>query len=152
LSAQIPLLGYVTVGAALSTRGLPQAEACRVWLSSHLSSGVQVYLPEIVDYELRRELLRAKLTGALARLNALKETLHYLPLTTESMTLAAELWAQARQSGVITADDKAIDGDVILAALALTLDFLKSEFCVATSNAAHLSHFVPAEQWDLILP
>ena len=37
------------------------------------------------------------------------------------MRRAAELWAQARQRGQPTADDRTIDGDMILAGQGLTL-------------------------------
>jgi hypothetical protein len=75
-----------------------------------------VIVPEIADYEVRRELLWAKKMRGLARLDALVSHLEYLPLTTAAMREAADLWAQARQQGQPTASDKAIDADVILAA------------------------------------
>jgi hypothetical protein len=33
--------------------------ACAQWLQTHLTSGRRVLIPEIADYEVRRELLRA---------------------------------------------------------------------------------------------
>ena len=51
------------------------------------------------DYEVRRELLRARKAEGLARLDALEEALEYLPLTSAAMRRAAELWAEARQQG-----------------------------------------------------
>ena len=65
------------------------------------------------------------------------------------MRKAAELWAQARTTGQTTAPDAALDGDVILAAQALTLN---TDVVVATGNPAHLSRFVAAELWQNILP
>ena len=58
------------------------------------------------------------------------------------MLKAAELWAQARNSGLPTADPKALDCDVILAAQALEKDGI-----VATENVGHLSRFVDARDW-----
>jgi hypothetical protein len=55
-----------------------------------------VLLPEIADYEVRRELLRAKKTQGLAHLDALGSLLEYLPITTSAMRQAALFWAQAR--------------------------------------------------------
>lgn len=49
------------------------------------------------------------------RLDELKSLFSYRPITTETMLLAAEFWAQARNGGTPTADPKALDGDVILA-------------------------------------
>jgi hypothetical protein len=53
-------------------------------------------VPEIADYEVRRELLRANKVRGIARLDLLKNSIGYLPLTTPIMLKAAELWAQAR--------------------------------------------------------
>ena len=65
--------------------------ACHQWLQSLLGQDIPVFIPEIADYEVRRELLRARKLQGLARLDLLKETLEYLPLTTPIMLRAAEL-------------------------------------------------------------
>jgi predicted nucleic acid-binding protein len=127
-----------------------QIAICSGWLVALLAGGVRVVVPEIADYEVRRELLRLQKTKSIARLDALAAATEYLPLTTPSMRRAAELWAQARQQGQPTAGDKTIDADVILAAQALTLG--ASQFLVATTNIGHLSRFVPAELWHNISP
>lgn len=116
--------------------------ACHQWLQSLLRQDIPVFIPEIADYEVRRELLRARKLRGLARLDLLKDTLEYLPLTTPVMLRAAELWAQVRQQGYPTADPQALDGDVILAAQALTL-----HGTVATDNVGHLGRFVDARPW-----
>jgi predicted nucleic acid-binding protein len=105
--------------------------------------GRRVILPEIDDYEVRRELLRANRDRGLARLDEFAGLLEYLPLTTAAMRRAALFWAQARQQGRPTAADRALDGDVILAAQAATLGV--SDTVVATTNVGHLSRFVPVE-------
>jgi predicted nucleic acid-binding protein len=102
-------------------------------------------MPEIADYEVRRELLRASQARGLARLDALAGLLEYLPLTTAAMRQAAIFWAQARQQGRPTADDKALDGDVILAAQAMTLGAV--DVVIATTNVGHLLRFAPAALW-----
>jgi hypothetical protein len=93
----------------------------------------------------RRELLRANKARGLARLDALAGLLEYLPLTTAAMRQTAVFWAQARQHGRPTADDKALDGDVILAAQAMTLGV--ADVVIATTNVGHLSRFAPAALW-----
>jgi predicted nucleic acid-binding protein len=115
---------------------------CYQWMEALVLQGVQVWVPEIADYEVRRELLRANKSRGLARLDLLKNSIGYLPLTTPIMLKAAELWAQARRSGTPTADPKALDCDVILAAQALAVQGI-----VATENVGHLSRFVDAKHW-----
>jgi predicted nucleic acid-binding protein len=109
-------------------------------------------VPEIVDYELRRELLRSQKTASIARLDRFvaHPTVTFLPITSTAMKLAAQLWARARQQGVPTADPQALDVDVILAAQVLAAGIPPADFTVATSNVSHLSRFVPAGVWSAI--
>jgi predicted nucleic acid-binding protein len=90
-----------------------------------------------------QKLLRAKKKKGLARLNSLCQRLEYLPITTDSMRQAAELWAQARQQGQPTAGDKTIDGDMILIAQAKSLEV--ADVVIATTNVGHLSRFITAD-------
>ncbi|RMF63366.1 MAG: nuclease [Cyanobacteria bacterium J069] len=115
-----------------------------------MTSGRQIVIPEIADYEVRRELLRANKHKGIARLDDLAKFLEYLPITTITMRQAAQLWAQARQQGQPTAGDKTIDGDMILVAQAMT--FTSSDVVIATTNIGHLSRFISAELWQNIAP
>jgi predicted nucleic acid-binding protein len=103
-----------------------------------------VIVPAIVYYELKRELLRAKKTFGVARLDAFiaASAGRYLPLSDEALRLAADLWARSRQEGQPTADPKALDIDVIIAAQALSLA-AASDVTVATTNPKHLAQFIP---------
>lgn len=110
-------------------------------------------VPEISDYEIRRELLRADRIRGLSRLDRLAEDLGYLPLTTEALRLAARFWADARNQGQPTASDESLDADVILAAQAATLQGDTDDgVVVATTNPRHLSRFVDARLWQDIDP
>ena len=60
-------------------------------------------LSEVVDYELRRELIRIGSQRSLARLDELARELRYLPITTDTWRSAATLWAFLRRSGRATA-------------------------------------------------
>jgi predicted nucleic acid-binding protein len=117
-------------------------EATR-WLKTRLAEGAEVFIPEIADYEVRRELLRAGMTRSLNRLDALKELLFYVPLDTTTILRAAELWAKIRNMGKPTADPKELDGDVILAAQAERVGAI-----IATENVGHLSLLVQAKGWQ----
>ncbi len=116
------------------------------WLSQLLGANVTVMIPEIADYEVRRNLLLSGLAKSVVRLDQLKQVLTYRPLNTANMLKAAELWADARKRGKPTADLKELDGDVILAAQALQVDAM-----VATENVGHLSLFVEAKHWKDIV-
>lgn len=138
------------LGVLSSPHAKPSECPCTAWTRRLLSNGHTIFVPEIIDYEIRRELLRSNKLKGIRRLDRLILQLEYLPITTEVVRLAAELWARSRQQGYPTADDLALDIDVILAAQALALN--SSEVVVATSNVSHLSKFVNAAEWSDIQP
>ena len=120
------------------------------WTTRCLIAGHKIVVPEITDYEVRRELICGKKTNSIVELDNLKQDFVYLPLTTQAMQKAAELWAQTRQQGQPTSHDENIDVDVILAAQALTVNAQGDAVVVATSNLRHLSRFVTADLWQNI--
>jgi len=122
------------------------------WLQGLLQAGCRVIVPEIADYELRRELIRAGKTKSVERLDALRLQGNFAPLNTHVMLRAAQFWARARQTGQATADDKALDADVILAAQANFVGDPDDDVVVATMNVGHLSRFAQAECWHDINP
>lgn len=134
----------------------PRAEQNReavLWLRGLLTAGVPVLVPEISDYEVRRELIRAGRTRGVERLDRLAVDLGYLPLTTDAMHLAARFWADARKQGRPTASNESLDADVILAAQAATLsEDVYGDVVIATTNPRHLSRFVNAHLWRDIYP
>ena len=125
-------------------------QECKLWLDDLPLKGYEVMLPEIADYELRRELLRSGKVAGIRRLDQLKAAITYRPITTEVMLKASELWAEARRRGRPTADPKELDGDVIIAAQAALVVDEGNEVIVATTNIGHLSQFVDARDWRLI--
>ena len=125
------------------------------WLTALLRTQgdqVQIHLPEIADYELRRKLLHMIAKGqatakSIERLDALGDDLDYLPLDTPVMRRAAELWAELRSRGAPTAGARALDADVILAAQAESV-----AGTVVTDNTKHLARIVDARRWTEIPP
>ncbi|HUG16556.1 MAG TPA: hypothetical protein VMM78_16240 [Thermomicrobiales bacterium] len=61
-----------------------------------LEDGATIVLPEIVDYETRRALLRIGSGRSISSLDRLTTALRFEPLTTTSMRLAARFWADIR--------------------------------------------------------
>lgn len=146
----VVLLDAGPLGMVTNPGATPETDAVASWMEGLVRRGTDVVVPEIADYEVRRELLRAGKRRGLARLDALKANARYEPLTTDVMLRAAEFWAQARKRGRPTAPDIALDADVILAAQAATLADSGDQVVVATSNVGHLSQFVEARLWQEI--
>lgn len=121
------------------------------WAHSLLAAGTIVVVPEVTDYEVRRELIRAKLIRSIQKLDNLNKTFVYLPITTEAMLAAAQLWADMRSRGRPTSGKNSLDADAILAAQANTLRGREVQTIVATDNVQHLNQMTHAEYWHDIL-
>jgi len=148
---QVVLLDAGPLGLLTRSPRIPEAADCYAWLRARLASGNRVLLPEIADYEVRRELLRLQVHAALRRLDALQLETEYLPITKPAVRRAAGLWAQLRRDGTSTADPRALDGDVMLAAQALEAVQPGETLVVATTNVGHLGRLVPAARWQDIV-
>jgi len=147
--SELIVLDSGPLGLILQRPGYRQADECREWLKRHLAAGTRFLVPEIIDYEIRRELLRLRKARAIARPDAfIAAPGRYLPVTTDALRKAADLWAEARQQGYPTADAHALDIDVILAAQVLSCGVPTSGLVVATTNVVHPARFVPARLWS----
>ena len=140
------LLDSSPLSVVTNPKATPAVTSCVEWLAEHMRAGSHIIIPEITDYEVRRELLRAGKIRGIRRLDSLILKVDYLPLNTSVMRAAAQLWARVRQTGKATADRHALDGDVILAAQALSLS--AEEVIIATTNTKHLSRFTNAAHWS----
>lgn len=87
------------LGMVTNPKATPLTLECKQWLTSLLAQGEIVVIPEIADYEVRRELLRVGKVAGIRQLDQLKNTLMYIPIETPVMLLAAQLWAKARKEG-----------------------------------------------------
>lgn len=147
---KVVVLDSAPLGLLANPNNTRAAVACRTWANDLSAAGHRLVVPEIIDYELRRELIRAGKVISVAALDALADQFEYLPLDTRTMRRAAELWAQARRAGRPTADDKNIDADMILVAQAQSLN--DPGTVIATTNVRHLQPFHAAELWSNVTP
>lgn len=150
--ARIIVLDSGPLSLACGRRGKPGVDRLNRWRGIARANGALIVIPEIADYEVRRELIRCGSTDSLSRLTELRRELRYLPISTAAVEKAAELWASARQQGFATADDTSLDADVILAAQAMLFGGLGDTLIVATSNPRHLARFLDSRPWEDIVP
>ncbi len=143
----IILLDSGPLGLITNPKISDQSLACQQWLVEHLSQGSRILVPEIIDYELRRELLLHEKTRGLQRLEALASDLGILPVSRAVLLQAAAFWADARKRGRPTAHAKALDIDMILCAQAAVAATFDSPVVIATNNTRHLSLFADARLW-----
>jgi predicted nucleic acid-binding protein len=141
------LLDAGPLGMIANPKSSPESEACTAWLTSVASNGADVVIPEIADYAVRRELLRAGKESGIGRLEALKGLLRYVPITTPVMLKAAEFWASARNMGRQSGTDASLDADMILAAQAAILAASADEAVIAITNVRHLALVAVARVW-----
>jgi len=115
----------------------------------------EVLVPEITDYELRRKLLhvgyrphqgRKWAREALIQLDQMV-SLRYLPLTTETMKLAASLWAQTRFEGRLRGPEESLDIDIILVAQAR-----QAGGQIVTTNDKHFRGIADLFDWRSFQP
>lgn len=125
---------------------------CRRWAIAQAESGHRLALPGIIEYELRRELLRIRSETSLARLAQLADEFEYLPVTRDVLLKASELWAQARLAHHPAAHEERVDIDMILAAQAAlaALHLPNVDIVIATTNAKHFAGIAHAREWQLI--
>ena len=142
------------LGLITNPKRTPDTIAATEWAIAMMTAGHKFVVPSIADYEVRRELIRARKPKGLTALDVWNDARpdRFLSLSDSALRLAADLWARARQAGTSTADPKELDGDVLIAAQALDTGLPPSEFIIATVNVGHLAQFAPADLWTNIKP
>jgi predicted nucleic acid-binding protein len=128
------------------------ADQCRAWLDARRLGGATIVLPAIVDFEVRRELIRINAVAPLRRLEVLCAGLPPVGTSPEAFRKAAEFWAEVRRVGKPTADPKALDADAIIAGMAATIGEPWDHVTIATTNAGHFGRFpgIDAREWSSI--
>jgi predicted nucleic acid-binding protein len=119
----------------------------QAWAVQEMSAGATVYISEVADFEVRRELTRLIRAGQLPasrlnRLDRLANLCSFLAMSTTMWRRAAEFWADARLQGLPTASPAALDADVLVAAQAA-----ETNATVITNNAVHIRRWVPVFNW-----
>lgn len=153
--ARLILLDAGPLGLASGPNGTPRGDACRLWLHDLTAAGARIVVPEVADFEVRREMLRRRAVAGIRRLDALKTRYAYLPITTPAMLRAAEFWADVRRGpgAAPTAPRDSLDGDAVLAGQAATAGGPGDTVEVATDNLRHLGRFAgigAADWWTIV--
>lgn len=121
------------------------------WFISFVNkNGQEIYLSQIVAYEIRRGLLVKKLKDSacksLERYEQFANHLTFLPINTRTFRIAEKLWAEARINGYPTAGDNSLDCDVLIAAQAIEISA-----SIITENIKHLKNYVPTHHWKELI-
>lgn len=134
----------------------PSADVVR-WVHFVKENKIALRVPEIIDYELRRELILQGLKGnsdsykSIGNLNKYRRTKRFIPLEPSvTLTDACDIWANLRNNNQGTADIKNIDVDVILVTQALSMKKDFEEIIVITGNLSDIRRFchLGIRVWD----
>jgi hypothetical protein len=151
--ARFVVLDSGPLDLATGPPGTAEVDRCHYWLLHLEFSAVEIVIPAIADYEVRREWLRLGATAKLHRLDTLRGRFSHYPISNEALDLAAEFWAHLRQAGLPTAGDERLDADAILAGQTVTIGTPSDVVTIATMNLRHLSRFpgIDTREWFTIV-
>ena len=146
----IVILDSGVLHTLVSTSKVKEVTDCQDWFYSLLSRSALVVTSSIANYEVKRELIRRKKVQEINNLNLLKTLIDFLRVDDPTLELAAELWAEARNKGMPTADEKNLDADMIICAQyqLLAAAYPGRYVVIATTNVKHLSRFTEAKEWQ----
>jgi hypothetical protein len=147
--ARLVLLDSGPLGLACSRPGIPSVDQCRDWLSALEVTGVDILIPSVCDFEMRRELVRVRARSKIRNLNLLRSRFDYVDASQAAWDRVAEFWALVRQFGLPTAGQGDLDADAILAGMAATVGQPGDVVTIATTNPRHLIRFpgIEARSW-----
>jgi hypothetical protein len=151
--ARIIILDAGPLGLAAHRPSITEVRECLTWLATLETSGAMIVVPEIADYEVLRELVRARIVSGIGRLNRLKSRFFYLPISTSAMLVAANFWADVRQREIPTASPDSLDADCVLAGMAASAFNPSDTVTIATNNPIHLVRFpgIDARDWCSVI-
>ena len=157
--SHLVILDAGVLGLAANPKAGSEADRCRDRLAELVAVGLEILMPEIADYEVRRDLvlkalpktrpailkrlatLPSRPTPSLCRLDLLRGSFGFLPISTVAMLRAAEYWALLRRTDRATAGPWDLDADCILAGQAMSAGNLGDRLTIATTNNRHLVRF-----------
>jgi hypothetical protein len=148
---RIVLLDESPLAAITHPSSKGDAGVAKTWYAELRAAGITVRVPQIADYELRRQLILKNFLSSIALLNqVIRQTGGLVPIKEKTFQHAAKLWAQRRKNNEAARDDKSLDGDMILCAQAWSLTRPRQKVIVASSNIKHLKSFVECDEWKNI--
>jgi predicted nucleic acid-binding protein len=153
----IVFLDSSVLGKLCNPNSSPETIAVNDWMYSLLAKGVVVATSHICDYEIRRSLILNSIKSisseGIDNLDELSEIISFLSVSETVLKKAAQIWAEARNQGIPTADEKSLDADVIICAQwqLLTEEYPGRYVVIATTNVKHLSRFTQAKKWQDII-
>lgn len=121
----------------------------RNWMQFLRDNNIALKAPEISAYEIRREFIRQNNNKSLERLN---QFINYslIPINSETFIQAAIFWAEVRNQGKPTSDDKSLDCDAIIAAQALQQFEYYNKVTVITTNVKHIERFAVNNELEVV--
>jgi toxin FitB len=121
----------------------------RDWMQYLRENNISLKSPEISVYEVRRELIRLNNNKSIERLNQfISHSL--IPINSETFVQAAIFWAEVRNQGKPTSDNKSLDCDAILAAQALQQFEYYDKVTVITTNVKHIERFAVNNDLEVV--
>ena len=117
------------------------------WERDFIAQGNRLAVPDMMVYEVVRELKLQGKTIGIARLEESINRSLYIPTTREILDIASDLWAELRKRGKPTVSKEALNFDTILAAHAIFLNNTGSRAVVAATNLRHLSLMTETYDW-----
>lgn len=106
----IVLLDSGVLGQFCNPNPSHQTIAVNNWMYTLLARGVMIYTSQICDYEVRRSLILNSIKGAsnqgIINLDELSEIIDFLPVTKIMLKTASQIWAEARNRGIPTANER----------------------------------------------
>lgn len=120
------------------------------WLSFIKQNKISLRVPEIIDYEIRRNLILSNLGKSERRLNQYRNRKEFIHLNSEILICACEIWAELRRIGQPTASKERLDIDVLLIAQAISQTDSFEEVIIVTTNVKHLIRCIEygIQVWD----